>query len=140
MTTLHTIAVGYDGSPDAEVAVRWAMEAAVAARSNVAVVHAAGLLEHLNTRFSKDELPQAVLALAGQCGLDTERLFWYVNDGDACSVLLRAGEAPVEADLIVVGSRGQGQHPGLLLGSTSLELVQHSHVPVVVVPLPAPSD
>jgi len=42
VTPLHTIAVGYDGSPDAEVAVRWAMETAVATQSNVAVVHAAG--------------------------------------------------------------------------------------------------
>ena len=139
MTTLHTIAVGYDGSPDAEVAVRWAMVTAAATGSRVAVVHAAGLLEHLSTRFSRDETPPAVLELADECGLDIARLSWYVNDGDACSVLLRAGEAPVEADLIVVGSRGQGQHPGLLLGSTSLELVQHSNVPVVVVPLPAPS-
>ncbi len=140
MTPLHTIAVGYDGSPDAEVAVRWAMEMAVATQSNVAVVHAAGLLEHLNTRFSRDETPRVVLSLAGECGLDVERLFWYVNDGDACSVLLRAGEAPVAADLIVVGSRGQGQHPGLLLGSTSLEMVQHSNVPVVVVPMPRPFE
>jgi nucleotide-binding universal stress UspA family protein len=138
VTPLHTIAVGYDGSPDAEVAVRWAMETAVSTQSNVAVVHAAGLLEHLNVRFSRDEMPPALLALADECGLDVERLFWYVNDGDACSVLLRAGEPPVDADLIVVGSRGQGQHPGLLLGSTSLEMVQHSRLPVVVVPLPSP--
>jgi len=138
VTPLHTIAVGYDGSPDAEVAVRWAMETAVATQSNVAVVHAAGLLEHLNTNFARNETPLAVLSLAGECGLDVERLFWYVNDGDACSVLLRAGEPPVGADLIVVGSRGQGQHPGLLLGSTSLEMVQHSNVPVVVVPMPDP--
>jgi nucleotide-binding universal stress UspA family protein len=134
MTTLRTIAVGYDGSPDSEVAVRWAMNVAVESGANITVVHAEGLLEYLHARISRDEAPAAVLALADECGLDSARLRWCVDDGDACSVLLRATEAPIAATLLVVGSRGQGRRPGLLLGSTSLELVEHASVPVVVVP------
>ncbi len=129
------IAVGYDGSPDSEIAVRWAMHLAVEIRANVVVVHAAGLLEHLHARFSREETPAGVLALAKDCGINEARLYWHVDEGDACSVLLRATGPPVGADLLVVGSRGQGQHPGLLLGSTSLELAEQSSTPVVVVPL-----
>jgi len=36
--------------------------------------------------------------------------------------------------LLVVGSRGAGGHAGTLLGSTSLELVEHSSDPVTIVP------
>jgi nucleotide-binding universal stress UspA family protein len=36
--------------------------------------------------------------------------------------------------MLVVGSRGQGKRVGLLLGSTSLEVVEHATIPVVVVP------
>ncbi|MFJ9456845.1 universal stress protein [Kitasatospora sp. NPDC101447] len=38
------------------------------------------------------------------------------------------------ADLLVVGSRGTGLWGRLSLGSTSTEIVQHAHLPVVVVP------
>ena len=131
----RTIAVGYDGSADSEVAVRWALHWAVDTQANVVVVHAVGLLEHLHARFSRDETPAEVLKLAKECGFSISRLYWHVDDGDACSVLLRATSPPVGADLLVVGSRGQGQRPGLLLGSTSLELAEHSTTPVVVVPL-----
>jgi nucleotide-binding universal stress UspA family protein len=36
--------------------------------------------------------------------------------------------------LLVVGSRGLGAHAGMLLGSTSLELAEHSRVPLLNVP------
>jgi nucleotide-binding universal stress UspA family protein len=37
-------------------------------------------------------------------------------------------------DLIVLGSRGLGGYPELLLGSTSTQVAQRSSIPVVIVP------
>lgn len=59
-----------------------------------------------------------------------------VADGNPVIALLHVAR-DVGADLIVVGRRGSGGFPGLLLGSTSHELTAHAHTPVVVVPGPA---
>jgi len=134
MNELRTIAVGYDGSPDSEAAVRWTFDLAKRVGASVTVVHAVGLLEHLEETFSHDEMPPALVAIAKECGVDGTSLRWFVDDGDACSVLLRAGGAPLDAGLLVVGSRGHGKRDGLLLGSTSLEVAEHASTPVVIVP------
>jgi nucleotide-binding universal stress UspA family protein len=54
-------------------------------------------------------------------------------DGDPVTVLLETAERE-GADLVVVGSRGVGGHPDLLLGSTSHQVIRFSRRPVVVVP------
>jgi nucleotide-binding universal stress UspA family protein len=41
-----------------------------------------------------------------------------------------------DADMIVLGSRGLGGFPELLLGSTSSQVSQHSRRPVLIVPIP----
>jgi nucleotide-binding universal stress UspA family protein len=134
MSVLTTIAVGYDGSPDAEAAVRWSLKLGNANDSTVVAVHAVGLLEHLHASFSRVVTPPALVAIAKELHFDEKRLYWRVDDGDACSVLLRASLAPLNADLIVVGTRGLARRAGTLLGSTSLELAEHATTPVVIVP------
>jgi nucleotide-binding universal stress UspA family protein len=42
-------------------------------------------------------------------------------------------DASKHADLIVVGSRGRGGFTGLLLGSTTAEVLSHSHASVAVI-------
>ena len=129
----HSIAVGFDGSPDAVRALRVALSLAAGTGATTWVVHARGLLE---ARVGEPAAPAVVSETVTELGIDPERVRWRVEDGDPCSVLLRSVGPPVRAELIVVGRRGHGRHEGLLLGSTSLELVEHARVPVVVVPPP----
>ena len=135
---LDTIAVGFDGSPDAQAAARWAFALASRTGARVVLVHAAGLLEHLEQPRVTDELQSLVMTWAAASGVDDARVRWLTVDGDACSVLLRVGDAPVAADLLVVGSRGHGAHTGLLLGSTSLQLAERVTGPLVIVPSARP--
>jgi nucleotide-binding universal stress UspA family protein len=39
-----------------------------------------------------------------------------------------------DVDLIVVGRRGVGKGPGMMFGSTSHQIAESSHKPVVIVP------
>lgn len=137
MTSPTTIAVGYDGSPSAQNALAWTFELARVTGARVLIVHAIGLLARYegHAGATELELEQSVGQLAEDVDFDMTHLRWFINNGDACSVLLRSIEDPVNADLLVVGSRGQGAHAGLLLGSTSLQLAERSSVPLVIVPM-----
>ncbi|MGD1013066.1 MAG: universal stress protein [Acidimicrobiales bacterium] len=134
MKPIHTIAVGFDGSADSKVAVRWALTLARHYDAHVVVAHAVGLLGRFDAKNVAVELEESLLALCDECGLEHARARLEIADGDACSVMLRMAEPPISADLLVVGTRGQGAHAGLLLGSTSLELAEHSPIPLVIVP------
>ncbi|NNN01775.1 MAG: universal stress protein [Acidimicrobiaceae bacterium] len=134
MTSPQTIAVGYDGSPAAQEALRWTFQLADSTGARVVVVYAVGLMARYEGHGASLELEQSVGQLAEDVDFDMTHVRWHLSDGDACSVMLRAIDDPVNADLLVVGSRGQGAHAGLLLGSTSLQLAERSSVPLVIVP------
>ena len=131
---VQTIAVGFDGSQPAEAAVRWAFTLARPLEAEVVLVHAVGLLGHLEGEDVTAEFHDAVARLAHECNFDIGHVSWQVEDGNSTSVLMRASGAPVHADLIVVGSRGKSAHAGLMLGSTSLQLAERSTIPVMIVP------
>jgi nucleotide-binding universal stress UspA family protein len=134
VTAPGPVAVGYDGSPDARTAVEWASRAAVALGTRLHVVHAVGLLEHAGLAGHSAVDGDGAVKIAVESGMDAADVEWRVVDGDPCSALLRMQEPPETAALLVVGSRGAGAHAGTLLGSTSLELAEHSSVPVTIVP------
>ena len=54
------------------------------------------------------------------------------RNGLPAEEILRAAE---DADLVVVGSRGDGGFKQLLLGSVSSQVTHHARCPVVVIPL-----
>ena len=137
MAWIGNVVVGFDGSPDAYQAVQWAARLSVAVGAELTVVHAVGLLQGAGLDGPVLAHREGALRASVDAGLDPSSVRWSVVDGDPCSALLRATTGPVQADLVVVGSRGAGG--GSALGSTSLELAGHSRVPVVVVPMPGES-
>ena len=64
-------------------------------------------------------------------GVDAEgvHVTGEVLQGSATSVLLDASR---QADLLVVGARGQGGFTGLLLGSVSSQVLHHAWCPVLI--------
>lgn len=138
MSKTETVAVGFDGSPHAEAALAWALGLAGALGARVVVVHAVGLLEAAAGSPGLYRLEGAVRGAVAQSFISEDRVRWEALDGSPTSVLTRASDPPIDADLVVVGSRGAGAHQGRLLGSTSLELAEQSRVPVMIVPLGDP--
>lgn len=77
---------------------------------------------------SEDErvLQEAADVIARHPGVD---VLMEQRDGSPRRVLVDASRS---AQLVVVGSRGQGAFAGLLLGSVSADVLHHAHCPVAV--------
>jgi nucleotide-binding universal stress UspA family protein len=134
---LDRILVAVDGSENSVAAVTWAADLASSTGAEVIAVHALGLLERMDTESEpsephRDEIQRRFETewCAPLDGLKSRRL---LRDGSAVPVLLGVADEE-DVDLIVLGSRGLGGYPELLLGSTSTQVAQHSHRPVTIVP------
>jgi len=144
---MGVIAVGVDGSDKSLPALRWAAKEASAHGHTLKVVTAWSVPVTalspggLPAPYPSDELLSdartAQEAIVGRAdipaGVQVEH---HIVEGGPAAVLLDAG---LDADLIVVGSRGHGGFKGLLLGSVSHQVVGHAACPVVVVPSPPSS-
>jgi len=137
---IRRIVVGTDGSDNARRALAWSATLAASCGAEVVAVHCLGLLFHLTatelepSQPHRDEIRElldgewtAPLRAAGVSHRSELR------DGSPVTVLLAVAD-DVDADVVVVGSRGVGGFAGLLLGSTSTQLAQHSPRPVLIVP------
>lgn len=131
---IRTVAVGFDGSTDSEVAVRWAAALCESIGATLWVIHVVGLLEEQHLTGHAPVAVDRALEITTQAGLPGDRVEWIQLSGSPCDALLRATSPPNPVDLLVVGTRGSGRFPGMLLGSTSLELAQLSSIPVTIVP------
>lgn len=140
MPKVTRVLVGVDGSDDARRALEWAMMFAQGFGAELLVLHAVGLLAQVGeeppqpSQGHLDELRQAFeddwcAPLAGS----SIRRRLLLADGPPVLALLEAAEREA-ADLIVVGRRGVGGFPEILLGSTSHQVVERSRRPVVIVP------
>jgi len=138
---LTTILVGIDGSTDSDRAAAFATKLALQLGADVVAVHAVGLLDVMPepTDLGHRKDPQAHVAAlmngpwtAAIRDLGVEpRVF--LLDGPATQVLLELADR-IDADLIIVGSRGAGQGEVFALGDTSTKLTHRSTRPVLVVP------
>jgi nucleotide-binding universal stress UspA family protein len=136
------ILVGHDGSECAQDAVRWAGELA----------HRAGLALHVLRAWSMTSAPRPgswtpgyVPPMEEWAAAVHDELCRHVQavgvDASVpvtCHVVHRSPakgliESAAGADLVVVGARGRGGFGGLLLGSTSDQVVHHAPCPVTVI-------
>ena len=144
--TTRPIVVGVDGSTGSQVALEWAIREAKVRGAPVEAVHvwqlpfvgdAAGMAAFTVDGEAVEQASRSLLDGVVD-GVEHEgvEIGRHLERGDTAGALLRAAEA-LDADLLVVGSRGRGGFAGLLLGSVSQQIVHHSTRPVVVVPAPA---
>lgn len=136
MDALHGILLGYDGSPGSEEALGWA---AREARSRGSVLTAclawapgypasATEVAMFARRSGERTLVQGLRHAQDLMGSGEIRPL--LADGPAATALC---ELSGDAEMVVVGSRGQGGLAGLLLGSVSSQVAAHAHGRVVVV-------
>ena len=136
--TTNGIVAGYDGSPGAAQALRWAAREAFA-RGTTLTVCLAWTPDHMELPTESDlcdlarqhgqELLTRGLPYA-ETVLGPDRVHPDLAAGPAAQVLCERSRA---ADMVVVGSRGHGELPGLRLGSVSWQVAGHASGPVVVV-------
>ena len=134
------IVLGIDGSDHAAKATDVTAELAKAVGSEVLVVHILERIAASKGAPAADlEIPSDAVGLVEEAAarLKKERIkttekVITASSGRVAPEILSVAEE-VNADLIVVGSRGLSDFSGLLVGSVSHKLIQHANCPVLVV-------
>jgi nucleotide-binding universal stress UspA family protein len=143
--THRGIVVGVDGSPPSRVAVDWAARDAAARKLPLTLVHVLGAPTVMTfpevpmplgyLQWQEDEgrkiLNDAMKTVeestkkTGPIDVDTELV-----TGPSVATLVDLSK---DAEMVVVGCRGQGALARSLLGSVSTGLVHHAHCPVAII-------
>ncbi|MGQ4415583.1 universal stress protein [Streptomyces sp. SAS_269] len=139
MSTAPVIAA-VDGSDDSRRALEWAVDAARRRAAPLRVVHVrqyaawgqADVLVAGPPEAEGDPVLDEVRALLRDSA-DAPAAEYVAVEGVPGAVLPELG---VDAQLLVLGSRGRGGFAGLLLGSNSLAAARDADCPVVIVPRP----
>jgi nucleotide-binding universal stress UspA family protein len=139
---LRTIAVAYDGTPEAKAALHRAEELARLSNATIRVMTvvsppvvvavpggAAGSYAPQGPLDPDKVINDAVNSIDTELGAEGQRL-----DGSPAEEVAEACETGV--DLLVAGSRGYGPVTRVLLGSVSRKLINEAPCPVLVVPRP----
>lgn len=136
------IVVGVDGSQSSRNALHFAWEEARRRDARVDVVYAYSLPV---ASVMPGYMGPAVMPSVAELEKDAQEMLASILDSAPTdirmeSITVRGPAAPTlldisrGAELLVVGSRGRGGFRGLLLGSTSHQVITHAPCPVVVVP------
>jgi nucleotide-binding universal stress UspA family protein len=130
------VVVGVDGSESSISAlirgVRMAKTLDVPLIAITAWSYPHGYVRYPASTWSPEELAQDVLAQATQKAFQGEAPEWFsfeTRRGDAARVLVDASSG---AQMLIVGSRGHGGFPGLLLGSVSSVCAEYAQCSVLV--------
>ena len=136
---MQWMVVGVDGSENSRRALEWAFEEARLRNARLEVVHvwktphmAPYELTAYNTKACEEAARRVLDEMVPERpSVEPVAVEKILVRGSAARGLLEASKG---ADLLVVGSRGQGGFAGLLLGSVGHQLACHASCPVVVVP------
>ena len=134
------VVVGVDGSPDCVDAIAFAFAEAQARDGRVHAVYVTDQRPRPasagDSRPSPDRSRVAVHAMLAEATDTMQRKFPDVpvtfDAVDAANPVRALNDAGARADLIVVGARGHGGFPSLLLGSVSDGLVRYARCQVVI--------
>lgn len=124
--TRKPVVVGIDGSPAADVAVKWAAIEAAALHTELHLLYALAAGE--SAARAGDIVLRSVTHARG---LEPEITVTGRIENGTPSVVLE--KASGDAAVVVIGSRGLGVMIGALVGSTGLDLAANARCPVVVV-------
>jgi len=138
------VLVAYDGSRQAQAAVRFAFTLTAGAEPEVTIVH---VVESPGATLAPDVLAGALQAIIEEQREEwAERLAELAAEalpGRSVATTVRVARRPavailelaaeLDADLVVLGSRGMGTLRGLLLGSVSQRVLEESPRSVLVV-------
>jgi nucleotide-binding universal stress UspA family protein len=139
---MKTIVIATDGSPSAQEAVEFGIDLAAEQKADAVLVHVAPAVDVLpTTGFGMSAAQQHELtdedrrsledakALGAERGVELKTELLLGNPVDE----IVAYADSVDADLIVVGSRGHGAFASALLGSVSRGVLHEARRPVLVV-------
>lgn len=142
MADRKIIMVGVDGSPESRKALTWAAAQAAAHHADLHVlnVRERSLIPPAGgPSVSERQVPEdgqhfadeLVTIIQEELGTDPSVLVQpRVKQGSPAKVLI---DESVDADLLVVGTRGRGGFAELLLGSVSQHVAAYARCPVTVV-------
>lgn len=141
------IVVGIDASEASTKALRWGAAEAVRRGRPLTVVHAGYYLYEPALRRSRAESEAREIGeYAGGIIDAARRVVDEVDPTIEMTPLLHEGSpseylitVSADADLIVLGSHGDGSLAGAVLGSISQSVAAHAHCPVVVINLHSPA-
>jgi nucleotide-binding universal stress UspA family protein len=136
----HVIVWASDGSEHSDRALDYVRELAGTNSTRVVAVHVkevtVGRAAGYPVQIDEDEVERKIQdqteALKG-AGIDATYVQCGATGGGAAHAIAEAAK-DAEADVIVVGTRGQGPISGLLLGSVTHRLLHVADRPVLAVP------
>jgi nucleotide-binding universal stress UspA family protein len=145
---LKTLLVPYDGSDYARRAIDYASDLASRYGAKVILLlvihypltglpdelHQFAVSEHLDGPGEIDRIVEKILESAETRAKNAgaKEVSSESHRGEPAQVILDVAKS-VDADTIVMGSRGLGELKGMLVGSVSQKILHHAEVPVIIV-------